>query len=119
MIESGGMQKPVSPMYRTMRILESVCTFFFAGSLIVLTLYLLGNAQEFLDETQRLLLGLLGWTSLLSALSGLYYLVTLILWMVSRRRFLPVRFIYATTTILVCTGILVAVTFIGAVFSPA
>ncbi|TVR03795.1 MAG: hypothetical protein EA403_06190 [Spirochaetaceae bacterium] len=106
-------------MYRTMRILESVCTFFFAGSLIVLTLYLLGNAQEFLEETQRLLLSLLRWTSLLSALSGLYYMVNLILWMVSRRRFLAVRFIYAATVMLVCTGILVAVTFVGAVFSPA
>lgn len=107
-----------SVLYRNMRLLESLSAFFFIFSLIILGLYLLGNFQEFLDETQRFLLSALRICGLLCALTGVYYTVSLVLWMFRRGRFLLLRFLYALTA--TCTGITLslAVTFLTVALAP-
>lgn len=107
-----------SVLYRTMRLLEGMTAFFFVGSLVVLGLYLLGNYQEFLDDTQTLLLGILRVAGLLCALTGAYYTVTLILWMIRRHRFLPFRFLYALLATSVGLALSLAVTFLSVLLAP-
>ncbi len=51
--------------------------FLYTVSLIVLLLYLLGNVQEFLDSTQKMLLTLLGVTSFSGGIASLYFAVSL------------------------------------------
>ncbi|TVQ39239.1 MAG: hypothetical protein EA384_06985 [Spirochaetaceae bacterium] len=107
-----------SALYRNMRLLEGITGFFFACSLIVLGVFLLGNYQEFLDQTQNLLLRILRICGLLCAMSGVYYTTSLLLWMIKRRRLLPLRVVYAL--IATSTGIVltVGVTFLTVMLAP-
>jgi hypothetical protein len=82
-----------------MRILEGVSAFLLLLSFIVLAMYLLGNYQQFLPESQRLLLGILRVSGALCAFATLYYLGALVIWMVSRRHLLFGRLIYAAVAI--------------------
>lgn len=82
-------------LYRSMRILEGISAFLLLVSIIVLSMYLLGNYQQFLPESQLLLLGILRVTSGLCAFASLYYGVALGIWMVSRRYLLVGRIVYA------------------------
>lgn len=83
-------------LYRSMRILEGVSTFLLFVSVIVLSMYLLGNYQQFLPESQLLLLGILRVSSALCAFVTLYYTVALVVWMISRRHLLLARLAYAS-----------------------
>ncbi len=107
-----------SALYRNMRLLESITGFFFSCSLVVLGLFLLGNYQEFLDQTQMLMLSILRMCGLLCALTGVYYSGSLLLWMIRRRRFLLLRVLYAliaTTSGIVLT---LGVTFLTVMLAP-
>ena len=83
-----------SVLFRTVRIVESANLMFFIGTLLVLGLFVLGNYQEFLDRSQTMLLQLVFFLSLLCVSTGLFYLGSLIAWMVRRRHFLILRVIY-------------------------
>ena len=102
-----------SAAYRNMRLLESISAFFFFCSLAVAGLFVLGNVQEFMDSTQMLLLSILRVSGLLCALTGVYYTVSLIFWMINRRKFLVGRFVYAVVATTVGAGFSLAVTFLG------
>jgi hypothetical protein len=84
-----------SVLFRTVRIVESANLMFFIGTLLVLGLFVLGNYQEFMDRSQTMLLQLVFFLSLLCASTALFYLVSLIVWMIRRRHLLIFRVIYA------------------------
>ena len=107
-----------SAVYRNMRLLESISGFFLVSSLVVVGLFLLGNVQEFMDSTQLLLLTILRVSGLLCALTGVYYTISLVVWMFHRRRFLVVRFVYAIVATTVGAGLSLAVTFLGILLAP-
>ena len=83
-----------SVVFRTVRLAGSANVVFFFGTLIVLGLFVMGNYQEFMDQSQRLLLQLVFLLSLLCAATGLFYLVSLIIWMARRRHILALRVLY-------------------------
>lgn len=61
---------------------------------MVLGLFVMGNYQEFMDRSQNLLLQMLFFLGLLCVSTGLFYLASLIVWMVRRRHILVFRLIY-------------------------
>jgi hypothetical protein len=83
-----------SVLFRTVRIVESANLMFFVGTLLVFGLFVLGNYQEFMDRSQTMLLQLVFFLSLLCVSTGLFYLVSLIVWMIQRRHLLVLRVIY-------------------------
>jgi len=60
------------------RILSGFCTFFLLVSLLSFLLFLSGNRQDFLPRSQFMLLDAIKVSSLLSLLSGLYFLFYLV-----------------------------------------
>jgi hypothetical protein len=58
-------------------------------------MFILGSFQEFLPETQLMLLAMLRVASFLSVVSNLYYMLLLIAWMIRRRRFAVPRLLLA------------------------
>lgn len=66
--------------------LRRVCLFLFFFSLLVLSLFLLGNFQNFLDSTQTMLLGIFETTSLLYVVAALFYIIILVVVAVGRKR---------------------------------
>lgn len=82
-------------LYRSMRILEGMSVFLLALSAIVMGIYLLGNYQSFLPDSQLMLLAILRVTSALCGFATVYYGVALIVWMVTRRHILLGRLVYA------------------------
>lgn len=81
-------------LYRSMRITEGISVFLLSLSVIVLGMYLLGNYQQFLPQSQLLLLDVLRVSSALCGFATLYYGVMLVVWMVSRRHLLIGRLVY-------------------------
>ncbi|MFP3958726.1 MAG: hypothetical protein ACLFUX_01020 [Spirochaetaceae bacterium] len=82
-------------LYRSMRILEAASVFLLLLSVIVLGVYLLGNYQRFLPESQRMLLAVLRVSSALCAFATIYYGGALVVWMITRRHVLLGRLLYA------------------------
>ena len=82
-----------------MRILEGISAFLLLLSIIALSMYLLGNYQQFLPDSQLLLLGILRVTSALCAFATVYYAGALVVWMISRRHILVGRIIYAVVAV--------------------
>ena len=88
-----------SILFRTLRIVESANVLFFIGTLLVLGLFVMGNYQEFMDRSQNMLLQMVFFLGLLCVSTGLFYLGSLIIWMIRRRRILILRVIYALVAI--------------------
>jgi len=65
--------------------------FFFLAVLITAGLFVLGNFQEFLDQSQLLLLRFLSAAGILCAASGLWYVISLTVWMIRRRHLMLLR----------------------------
>lgn len=59
----------------------------------------MGNYQEFMDRSQNMLLQMVFFFGLLCVSTGLFYLGSLIVWMIRRRHILILRVIYALVTI--------------------
>lgn len=81
--------------YRNLRVLEGLTLLFFSSCLLILGMFILGSFQQFLPETQLMLLTLLRVASFLSVVSNLYYLLLLVAWMMRRRRFAIPRLLIA------------------------
>lgn len=94
MRSSKHVHRPPKKLFRTVRIVGSANAFFFVATLLILGLFIMGNYQEFLDSSQAMLLQLLFLSGLLSLSSGLFYIVSLVTWMISRRRIVMIRFLY-------------------------
>lgn len=87
-----------SVLYRTLRIVESAHLFFTLATLLTAGLFVMGNYQEFLDSSQLLLLQLLSIAGVLCAASGAWYIASLAIWMIRRRRLMLLRFVAALVT---------------------
>ncbi|MFP4377556.1 MAG: hypothetical protein ACLFP4_10975 [Spirochaetales bacterium] len=74
-----------SVLYRVLRIVSSAHVFFVLAILLVSAVFVLGNYQEFLLDSQLLLLQLMSAAGILGVGSGLWYVSTLIIWMIRRR----------------------------------
>ncbi len=83
-----------SVLYRTMRLLEGANVFCLMSLLLVAGLFVLGNFQEFLDQSQLMLLSIVSVLSVLCVASGLCYVIALSIWMVRRRRSMLLRLFY-------------------------
>jgi uncharacterized BrkB/YihY/UPF0761 family membrane protein len=81
--------------YRNLRVLEGLTLLFFSSCLLILGMFILGSFQQFLPETQLMLLTLLRVSSFLSVVSNLYYVLLLVAWMMRRRRFAIPRLLIA------------------------
>lgn len=90
-----------SVLFRTLRIAESANVLFLSGSLLVLLLFVLGNLQGFLDRSLSMLLSMVFFLGLLCTATGVFYLVSLVVWTVRRRHLLVFRFLFG----LISTGI--------------
>ena len=70
-------------------LLEKSLVFLFQFSLIVLALFILGNFQEFLDQSQDILLQTLVFSSLLGGILSFYWLIyQLVSWLVLKRLYI-------------------------------
>ena len=114
----GREHHPGSVLYHSLRIFESVSLFFCLATLIVSVVFVMGNYQEFQDETQFLLLEILRVAGVLCALSSLYYGGALLAWIVTRRHFLPGRLLYALTAVAVGAAGIAATSFVSVMASP-
>lgn len=83
-----------SVLYRTMRLLEGANVFCLMSLLLVAGLFVLGNFQEFLDQSQLMLLSIVSVLSVLCIASGFCYVIALTIWMVRRRRSMMLRLFY-------------------------
>lgn len=81
--------------YRNLRVLEGLTVLFLSASFLILGMFVLGSFQQFLPETQLMLLTLLRVASFLSVVSNLYYALLLLAWMIRRRRFAIPRLLLA------------------------
>ncbi|HUX13423.1 MAG TPA: hypothetical protein VMW87_10360 [Spirochaetia bacterium] len=110
---------PTHPiLYRLLRTLEGATAFSLLFLLFVLSLFFLGNSQEFLDSSQTLLLDILRFVSLVCGLVGLYYSVGLVAWMVSRRKFVFWRTILASAAVVLGTALSFGVNFVLVLLGP-
>ncbi len=105
-------------LFRTLRVVETGNVFSFLASLLVLGLFLVGNYQEFLDNSQFMLLDILAVTSLVCAFTGIYYLVALVMWMVRRRHILLLRFFYALAATAVGAVLTLVLSLLEAIAAP-
>ncbi len=105
--------------FRLMRNVEGISLFFAFFMLLVAALYWIGNYQDFLSDSQRMLLEILEVSGLLCALTSAYYLILLSVWMI-RRRFLVVpRIIYAISAIVLGGLFASASSFLTILFTQA
>jgi hypothetical protein len=65
--------------------------FFVLAILLVSAVFVLGNYQEFLLESQLLLLQLISAAGILGVGSGLWYVSALVIWMIRRRHAMVLR----------------------------
>ena len=82
-----------SVLYRFLRLLESATLFFSVSVLVCAGLFVLGNAQGFLDDSLRMLLNMLVVFSTLGVTSAACYIGSLVIWMARRRHLMLGRFL--------------------------
>ena len=88
--------------------------FCFVLSVLLFLLYLLGNFQEFLDDTQLFLLGLLRVSLLAELFAGLLFIIAVFLLRRQRRRIL--RLLLCAVSMVVSYALLVGLSFLSAWF---
>ena len=82
-------------------VVGRICGFLFAMSAVLVSLFILGNAQEFLDSTQMMLLEMLQGVTLLFLIVSLYYEALLVILGIRFRTFMTARFVAVLFGILV------------------
>ncbi|HEC61975.1 MAG TPA: hypothetical protein ENI27_06935 [bacterium] len=105
--------KRVIIVHSLYRLSSRGTVFFFVLSLVLLAVYLLGNFQEFLDDTQTFLVQLLNMVLLAEIFFGLLN-VLMILYI--RHRRLLLRFILTLLAIIYCFSVLLIFKFLSAWF---
>jgi hypothetical protein len=102
---------------KSIHIFESGSIFLFIMMILTGALFFLGNYQLFTDETQKILLKLLRWTSLAGLISTIYYFLLLVIWMFRRKKFLPLKITFAVSGIALAGIVLLGSNVIQAVLS--
>lgn len=104
--------------YRNLRVLEGLTLLFFSSCLLILGMFILGSFQQFLPETQLMLLTLLRISSFLSVVSNLYYVLLLVAWMMRRRRFAIPRLLIAVLGTAVGVALFLGVRLLSVFLEP-
>ncbi len=78
-------------------IINKFTLYAFLLSFMILSFYLLGNFQQFTDETQDILLRLFRYAALIFMVTGFYNLVIDIVIIIKKHQFYVVRFILTLT----------------------
>ena len=86
--------------------------FFFSSSALLFFFYLLGNYQDFLDSTQRLILSALHLSLVLELVCGMYLVAFLVLKNIRERRAFIVRWILLILSMIVCGSLLLMLRYI-------
>lgn len=105
--------------FRLMRNVEGISLFFAFFMLLVAALYWIGNYQDFVTESQHMLLEIVELAGLLCALTSGYYLILLSAWMIRRRFLVLPRIIYAISAIVLGLLFASASSFLTVLFSYA
>ena len=87
--------------------------------ILVVALYWIGNYQDFLSESQRMLLAIAEVSGLLCALTSAYYLILLSVWMIRRRFLVLPRIFYAVSAIILGGLLASASSFLTILFTQA
>jgi hypothetical protein len=95
-------------------LISRAAVFFFVLALIVLSLYLLGNFQEFLDTTQIFLLNLLELCLLMEVWVGAVHI--LLLFVVHETKHRLLRLVLGFTAVVLSYALLLAFKFLSAWF---
>ena len=96
------------------RIVSRGLVFFFILSLLTLSLYLLGNFQEFLDSSQIFLLRLLEINLLFEVFLGLFYIF--LVFVMKKQKQLFVKLILSFLSVVFCFFLLLTFKFLSAWF---
>lgn len=102
-----------------MRNVEGISLFFSFFMLLVAALYWIGNYQNFLSESQQMLLEIVEVSGILCALTSGYYLILLSAWMIRRRFLVLPRIIYALSAIVLGGLFAFASSFLTILFTQA
>lgn len=94
-------------------IAKKVFVFFFLSIVILLFLYILGNRQEFLDNTQVFILKLTFYSSSLSFITGIILLVSYLTVSIKIKKISVVKTLFIFFATIFCLGILLTVKFIS------
>lgn len=86
--------------------------FFFISTVLLFFFYLLGNLQDFLDDTQLFLVSLLNVSLLLQLVSSIYLAGFLAMRCIREKRGFPARFILLALSAVFSLGLLVAIRFL-------
>ena len=92
--------------------------FSFLLSLLLVFLWLAGNAQGFLDGTQAAILAFLRWTLIVEIAAGAWTSGLLVARTVRERRLFPVRFVLAAVSLAAGTALLASLGFLQAWLRP-
>ena len=86
--------------------------FFFSVSALLFFFYILGNYQDFLDSTQRLILSALHLSLVLELVCGVYLMGFLLRRNFRERRPFLIRWILLILSMIACGGLLLALRYI-------
>ena len=92
--------------------------FSFLLSLLLVFLWLAGNAQGFLDGTQAAILAFLRWTLIVEIAAGAWTAGLLVARTVRERRLFPVRFVLAAVSLAAGIALLASLGFLQAWLRP-
>ncbi|MGI9255865.1 MAG: hypothetical protein ACR2PY_02905 [Salinispira sp.] len=81
-------------LMRALHFLEKMSLYFLCASLAVFLLYILGNFQIFLEDTQLLLLSMVQIMSIVGIDIIVYYILFLFYWSYTRKKILVRHFLY-------------------------
>lgn len=73
-------------LLRTLHILEGGTVFLLSSAVIASMMYILGNFQSFMEETQLFILSMIQTVSIVGFVVSLYYLAFLVYWIFRRKR---------------------------------
>lgn len=86
-------------LLRSLHLLEGSSIFFLSASFLSFLMYLLGNFQSFLENTQLLILNIVQISGIIGLVVSVYYLIFLVYWIIRRKRVPLSRLIYSLLAI--------------------
>jgi len=98
-------------------VLGRLTFFFVIFSLFILSLYIIGNYQEFLDSSQFLLLKMLEIISLFAGISSMYYIFFLLFIALIEKKIMLLRFILTSLSIILSIVLFSGIKFLSSWFT--
>jgi hypothetical protein len=99
-------------LLRVSSITGRAVVFFFISTLLLFFFYLLGNMQDFLDETQLFLVSLLNLSLILQLVTSIYLAGFLVMRSLKEKRRFMARFVLLALSAVFSLSLLVAIRFL-------